>query len=119
GSFRLTGYFLRRLQSCLVNLHPCSLLYISVRLSYIGACANALGIPLIDSRDTNGQRHFFSESPFKVMASKGMKAGFRFLHPDKSNACCADHPISFHYIEPHEIYFLDYLVHGTRSLFTE
>ncbi|KAA3673767.1 glycoprotein-N-acetylgalactosamine 3-beta-galactosyltransferase, partial [Paragonimus westermani] len=85
----------------------------------VGACANALGIPLIDSRDANGQRHFFSESPFKIMASQGMKAGFHFLHSGKPNACCAKHPISFHYIEPQKIYFLDYRVHGNRSFFTE
>ncbi|KAF8566758.1 hypothetical protein P879_07322 [Paragonimus westermani] len=88
---------------------------VTCAVEVVSACANALGIPLIDSRDTNGQRHFFSESPFKVMASKGMKAGFRFLHPDKPTDCCAENPISFHYIEPHEIYFLDYLVHTACS----
>ncbi|KAF5394095.1 hypothetical protein PHET_12238 [Paragonimus heterotremus] len=102
-----------------MNFYICFLLCISVHLSYLGACANALGIPLIDSRGTNGQRHFFSDSPFKILASKGMKAGFRFLHPDTPNGCCAEHPISFHYIEPHEIYFLDYLVHAAHSLSTE
>ncbi|KAF6772187.1 hypothetical protein AHF37_05975 [Paragonimus kellicotti] len=108
GSFRLSFFLC---YSFAVLLYEFLLVYISVRLSSLGACAHALGIPLIDSRGTNGQRHFFSESPFKIMATKGMNAGFHFLHPDKPSDCCAENPISFHYIEPQEIYFLDYLVH--------
>ncbi|CAH8539504.1 unnamed protein product [Dicrocoelium dendriticum] len=81
----------------------------------IGACAQALHIPLLDSYDEDGGCHFYYESPFKRLSSSKMNTPFNFLNQHCSRCCCAHQPVSFHYIEPQEMYFLDYLLYTARS----
>ncbi|THD20717.1 Glycoprotein-N-acetylgalactosamine 3-beta-galactosyltransferase [Fasciola hepatica] len=77
----------------------------------IGMCAQTLGIPLIDSRDARGFHHFEYRSPFELLNSSRLDASYNFL-PNRTRVdCCADYMITFHYIEPHELYFMDYLIY--------
>ncbi|KAA0188872.1 Glycoprotein-N-acetylgalactosamine 3-beta-galactosyltransferase [Fasciolopsis buskii] len=77
----------------------------------IGMCAQTLGIPLIDSRDSRGYHHFEYRSPFQLLNSSHFDAPYSFL-PDQTRVdCCADYMVTFHYIEPHELYFMDFLIY--------
>ncbi|OON22186.1 hypothetical protein X801_01912 [Opisthorchis viverrini] len=81
----------------------------------VGACAEALGIPAIHSVDEKGYLKFFTVSPFGYLRSQGIKASLSFVNHKKDALCCSDKPISFHYIKPEELYFLDYLLYTVRS----
>ncbi|KAG5450882.1 Glycoprotein-N-acetylgalactosamine 3-beta-galactosyltransferase 1 [Clonorchis sinensis] len=81
----------------------------------LGACAAALGIQLIHSVDENGHSHFYCYSPFERLKNYGLSAELTFGNHKEGAGCCANNPVSFHYIKPEELYFLDYLLYTARS----
>ncbi|TGZ62359.1 hypothetical protein CRM22_007484 [Opisthorchis felineus] len=71
------------------------------------ACAEALGIPVIHAVDEKGYLKFFTRSPLGYLRTGGIKASLSFVNHRTNAPCWSDKPVSFHYIKPEELYFLD------------
>ncbi|KAM7533405.1 hypothetical protein Aperf_G00000120657 [Anoplocephala perfoliata] len=82
----------------------------------LGACAEAVGVKIIDSLDEHGEEAFH---PFYLgyMLDKRAMENTKWVnsynyYPIKTGLdCCSDHSVSFHYVAPKEMYELDFLIY--------
>ncbi|KAM3174318.1 hypothetical protein ACTXT7_010791 [Hymenolepis weldensis] len=92
------------------------MLFHDVRCESTGLCADALGVPIIDSLDEHGLECFHPFRPLYIL-SKEMIDRNPWIHsynyhPMKTGLdCCSNHTASFHYISPDWMYVLEYLVY--------
>ncbi|KAM8721618.1 hypothetical protein ACLKA7_007492 [Drosophila subpalustris] len=79
-----------------------------------GACLFNLGVAAGDSRDLKLRNRFYPMAPFESLISHytGMDFWFykyAYYNPRACLNCLAEYPVSFHYVQPEDLYFYDFL----------
>lgn len=88
----------------------------------IGQCFEALGVAAGDTRDALGKPTFLAISPVDLINERKINKDFwynqyAFYEPPKAGKeCCSNEPISFHYIEPRIMYFIDWLLYDVKKV---
>nr|CDS29441.1 glycoprotein N acetylgalactosamine [Hymenolepis microstoma] len=82
----------------------------------LGACAEEVGVKMVDSLDEHGEEAFHPFNPSYMLDKKAMEhtewVHFYNYYPIRTGLdCCSDHSVSFHYISPQDMYILDYLIY--------
>ncbi|XP_046687254.1 glycoprotein-N-acetylgalactosamine 3-beta-galactosyltransferase 1-like [Homalodisca vitripennis] len=85
----------------------------------MGICLMNVNVAIVDSRDDKGRGRFFPYSPefhlFPVHSQPYEWYWEYQYYPDHEGLdCCSSTAVSFHYISPHQLRVLDYLVYTLR-----
>lgn len=88
----------------------------------IGRCLESTGVRAGDARDTKARPKFLPLSPLELISGPPIGKNqwlyhYAFYDPPQvgRELCCSDEPISFHYIEPKLMYFIDWLLYDVKS----
>lgn len=92
----------------------------------IGKCLEAVGVEAGDTRDSQGRETFLPLSPSFLLSDNlnlvPWYSQYNFYKPTQGSdnhqqkSCCSPEPISFHYIDPHLMYLIDWLLYDVRHL---
>lgn len=88
----------------------------------IGLCLEAAGVKAGDSRDAKGRPTFLALSPLDLLSQSKIDNQFWYTHytfygpPKPGKDCCSDEPVSFHYIAPHLMRLIDWLLYDVKRL---
>ncbi|KAH9519708.1 Glycoprotein-N-acetylgalactosamine 3-beta-galactosyltransferase 1 [Bulinus truncatus] len=83
----------------------------------IGRCLHSIGVKAVDSLDGAGMERFHPLSLDAYFGSYDLpKWTYKYAyHPAQRHfACCSNNTISFHYMKPHQMYILEYLIYSLR-----
>lgn len=102
------------------KLSECHLKDGSVEDVEMGLCLEAVGVSAGDTRAPDGRPRFLPLSPLSLLTDIMDKDfwynKYAFYGPPKvGEGCCSDDPISFHYIEPDLMYFIDWLLYKVKT----
>lgn len=82
----------------------------------IGTCLHNLGVQSFDTRDEHGRMKFHIERPeFHLTTRKHHNFWFDKAYPHFYGVgfeCCSNHPVSFHYVKPLNMYLYDTLLYN-------
>ncbi|KAG9511261.1 Glycoprotein-N-acetylgalactosamine 3-beta-galactosyltransferase 1 [Fragariocoptes setiger] len=86
----------------------------------MGTCLAALGVQAGDSRDARGRARFFALNPEFYLVPAPMDPKFwltqySYYPYTHGPSACSDTAISFHYVPPHMMYVVDYLLFVLRK----
>ncbi|VDO12140.1 unnamed protein product [Rodentolepis nana] len=81
-----------------------------------GICAEALGVPIIDSLDEHDLERFHPFGPLYVLSKELIDRNpwihnYNYYSMKTGLDCCSDHTVSFHYISPDWMYVMEYLTY--------
>ncbi|CAH8510360.1 unnamed protein product [Schistosoma turkestanicum] len=82
----------------------------------LGSCAEATNVTVVDSLDAEGRECFHPFSPLHMLTDNSKTYPDWFLEYnyhriDTGFNCCSDYAVSFHYIEPEEMYLYEYMLY--------
>ncbi|VDN98634.1 unnamed protein product [Rodentolepis nana] len=82
----------------------------------LGACAEEVGVKMVDSLDEHGEEAFHPFNPGYMLDKNAMERtgwvqSYNYYPIRTGLNCCSDHSVSFHYISPQDMYTLDYLIY--------
>lgn len=82
----------------------------------VGSCAEAMKVRVVSSLDAEGRECFHPFSPLSMVTSKRDELPawiheYNFHKIRTGFDCCSDYSITFHYVQPREMYMLDYLIY--------
>lgn len=85
----------------------------------MGRCLEALGVPAGDTRDSLGKPTFIPLSPLHLLNNRLPKDfwyyQYAFYDTAKSGKdCCSSEAITFHYIDPNLMRFIDWLLYNLK-----
>ncbi|KAH8403013.1 hypothetical protein KR222_003134, partial [Zaprionus bogoriensis] len=84
----------------------------------IGKCMENLNVTAGDSRDAIGRGRMFPFVPeHHLIPNRDEKFwywNYQFYKTDDGLDCCSDNAISFHYVAPHLMYVMDYLIYHLK-----
>lgn len=104
------------------NLKECDLADAEEEDVLMGRCLEAVGVEAGDTRDARGRPTFLALSPLALLDPEPMDqdswySQYAFYGPAKPGKdCCSDEPISFHYIDPLLMRFIDWLLYDVKRL---
>ncbi|XP_055592300.1 glycoprotein-N-acetylgalactosamine 3-beta-galactosyltransferase 1-like [Uranotaenia lowii] len=118
------GYVLSRealkrfVEQALLDQDHCSTAYDTEDLE-MGKCMESVNVTAGDSRDFLGRKRFLPMDPvFHLTAKPDPDFWYKyysFYEPLYGADCCSDLAISFHYIQGHQMYMMDYLIYKLRA----
>jgi len=87
----------------------------------MGGCLESVNVTAGDTRDSKGRPTFLALSPLDLLDSKHFKSSwyhqYAFYAPTQPGKnCCSSKPISFHYIEPNLMYFIDWILYEVKRV---
>lgn len=85
----------------------------------IGVCLQNVHVYAGDSRDSLGRGRFFVHSPEDHLRQNAIDPDYwywrnQFYESDEGLDCCSDTAISWHYIDPRRMYFLEFFLFSLR-----
>ncbi len=83
----------------------------------MGLCLKSLDVPEGESRDGNGKPRFFPVNPNKILSpgeADWETWGRPVYKTQNGESCCSEDTISFHYVEPEQMYTLEFLIYKMR-----
>lgn len=106
------------------KLNQCHLQLGSIEDLEMGLCLEAVGVRAGDTRDSYGLPTFLALSPVDLLSEKVVSPSswyyqYAFYGPPKAGKqCCSAEPISFHYINPELMYFIDWILYDVKRFIT-
>jgi glycoprotein-N-acetylgalactosamine 3-beta-galactosyltransferase len=85
----------------------------------MGKCLQNLNVTAGDSRDSSGRARFFALNPSSIVVPVSKDPEFwywknQFYPADDGENCCSETTIAFHYVDPHQMYVLDFFAYRLR-----
>ncbi|CAH8524815.1 unnamed protein product [Dicrocoelium dendriticum] len=83
---------------------------------HMGTCAEAVGVPVIDSLDAFGVERFHPFTPAYMMDKQALDgsswfAKYNYHKITTGFECCSDYAVSFHYVSPSDMYVFHYFLY--------
>ncbi|KAF5398855.1 Glycoprotein-N-acetylgalactosamine 3-beta-galactosyltransferase [Paragonimus heterotremus] len=90
----------------------------------MGQCAQAVGVPMVDSLDAEGLERFHPVSAFDIFnwdenATSNWLTYYNYHKLLVGQRCCSNYSITFHYIKPSEMFTYDFLLYHIHTVFNK